>query len=52
MACGIDIQIYIMTKILSTPLMLAIIVKTGSLLISTGIYICFTFLDMLSFFLF
>jgi hypothetical protein len=29
MVCGISIQMYIMTKISSTPLMLAIIVKIG-----------------------
>jgi hypothetical protein len=29
MVCGINIQIYIMTKISSTPLILAIIVKIG-----------------------
>lgn len=39
MVCGIDMQIYIVTRISSTPLMLVIIVKIGSSLMLTGIYI-------------
>jgi hypothetical protein len=36
MVCGTDMQIYIMTRISSTPSTLAIIVKIGSLLMLTG----------------